>query len=114
MKIIELFKFIDKQDKKLLKYFPNKTLQEEILSRMTKLTEEVGELAGEVLASKGSQRKEKLKNHSKESLEGEFADVLITTLLLAKTMKVGIEDALEKKIVKINDRFEKIAKESQY
>ena len=108
----ELLKFIDEQDKKLLKYFPNSTLQEEILSRTAKLTEEVGELAGEVLASKGSQRKEKLENHNNESLEGEFADVVITTLLLAKTMNVDIKKSLKEKIGKIEKRFEKIEKEA--
>ncbi len=51
------------------------------------------------------QRKQKLKNLDKENLHGEFADVIITTLLLAKAMNIDIEKALEKKIEKINKRY---------
>ena len=43
----------------------------------------------------------------KENLPDEFADVLITTLLLAQEMNVDIEKALEDKIKKIDKRYEK-------
>jgi NTP pyrophosphatase (non-canonical NTP hydrolase) len=45
-----------------------------------------------------------LDNHNKESLPEEFADVIITTLLLAKSMNVSIETALEKKMQKLHQR----------
>lgn len=52
------------------------------------------------------QRKQKLDNHNKDNLSEEFADVIITTLLLAKAMNVDIEKALERKIEKVNKRYE--------
>ena len=52
------------------------------------------------------QRKQKLDNHNKDNLSGEFADVIITTLLLAKAMNVDIEKALERKIEKVSKRYE--------
>lgn len=75
-----------------------------ILARTVKLGEEFGELCEEVLAYNSLQRKQKLDNHDKENLPEEFADVIITTLLLAKSMNVSIETALEKKMQKLNQR----------
>jgi NTP pyrophosphatase (non-canonical NTP hydrolase) len=76
-----------------------------VLARTIKLTEELGELCQEVLAHCSLQRKQKLEDYSKESLSEEFADVLITALLLAKSMDVNVEKALEEKIQKINKRL---------
>ena len=75
-----------------------------ILARTVKLGEEFGELCEEVLAYNSLQRKQKLDNHDKENLPEEFADVIITTLLLAKSMNVSIETVLEKKMQKLNQR----------
>jgi NTP pyrophosphatase (non-canonical NTP hydrolase) len=58
----------------------------------------------EVLAYNLLQRKQKLDNCGKENLPEEFADVIITTLLLAKTMNVDVEKALEEKMQKLNHR----------
>jgi len=58
------------------------------------------------LAFNGDQRQEKLDNHDKNNLPNEFADVIITTLLLAKSMDVDIKKALINKIEKINKRYE--------
>ncbi len=103
-----LKKFIDKQDKRLREQYGNYPDEEKrILARTVKLVEEVGELCEEVLAHGALQRKDKLEKHDKDNLLGEFADVLITTLLLAKIMKVDIDKALEQKIKKINKRYEK-------
>ncbi len=108
MKFKELLEFIDLENKRLTERYSDKSLKERevILARTVKLNEELGELCSEVLASYWWQRKEKLDKHSKESLEHEFADVIITTLLLAKTMDVDIKKALTKKIEKINKRYE--------
>ena len=75
-----------------------------ILARTVKLGEEFGELCEEVLAFNSLQRRQKLDNHDEESLREEFADVIITALLLAKSMNVNIETALEKKMQKLNQR----------
>jgi NTP pyrophosphatase (non-canonical NTP hydrolase) len=107
MQIKELQKFIKKEDKRLRKKFSKEDEEKRILARMVKVTEEVGELADEVLGYNSMQRKEKLDKHEKDNLSDEFADVVITTFLLAEIMKVDIEKALEHKIKKIDKRYEK-------
>lgn len=107
MELKNLLKFIEIEDERLKKYYGSYSDQEKrILARTVKLTEELGELCNEVLAHNSLQRKQKLDNHDKENLPEEFADVIITTLLLAKAMNVNMEEALEKKIEKINKRYE--------
>lgn len=107
MKIKDLEKFIKKEDKRLRKKFPNEDNGKRILARMVKITEEVGELADEILSYNSMQRKEKLDKYSKEELLDEFADVIITTFLLAEIVKVDIEKGLKKKIKKIDKRYKK-------
>jgi len=103
----ELLKFIDIEDERLKKYYGDYSDQEKrVLVRTVKLTEELGELSNEVLAHNSLQRKQKLDNHDKENLPEEFADVILTALLLAKALNVDIEKALEKKIEKVNKRYE--------
>ncbi len=104
-----LLKFIELEDQRLKKhYYINVDNDKLILARTVKLTEELGELCEEVLSHNSFQRKEKLDLHQKENLPEEFADVIITTLLLAKAMEVDIEKALEKKIEKINNRYKQL------
>ena len=79
--------------------------KEIILASSVKLSEEVWELSWEVLKSIGRARKEKLENFSKDNLIWEFADVIFSLLVLAKTMNVDINEALEYKLKKINDRW---------
>lgn len=95
--------------KRLKKKFPNENEDKRILARMVKITEEVGELADEVLSHNSLQRKEKLDKYNKNDLLEEFADVVITTFLLAEIMKVDIEKALKMKIKKMNEKY-KISK----
>ena len=100
-----LLRFIETEDEKLKKRYSRYVNEEEvILARTVKLGEEFGELCEEVLAYNLLQRKQKLDNCDKENLPEEFADVLITTLLLAKTMNVDVEKALEEKMQKLNHR----------
>ena len=105
----ELLQFIDKQDKKLIKsYESTHDKEKRVLARSVKLAEEVGELCNEALSFNGNQRQKKLDSHTTNSLANEVADVLITTLLLAKTMDVDISTALKNKIEKIEKRFKNI------
>jgi len=105
MELRDLLRFIEIEDEKLKKRYRSYSNREEvILARTVKLGEEFGELCEEVLAYNSLQRKQKLDNHDKENLPEEFADVIITTLLLAKSMNVSIETALEKKMQKLNQR----------
>jgi NTP pyrophosphatase (non-canonical NTP hydrolase) len=102
MELSEILEFIDQEDARLSKLYANHCDKEKrILARTVKLSEEFGELCEEILTHNGLQRKQKLENHDKENLPEEFADVLITTLLVAKAMNVDIAKALEKKIDKI-------------
>jgi NTP pyrophosphatase (non-canonical NTP hydrolase) len=108
MELKDLKKFIKKEDKRLKERYGNlKDGEKRILARAVKLSEELGELCNEVLMFNSLQRKDKLEKHDVENLYGEFADVIITTLLLAELMDVDIEKALEQKIEKINKRYDK-------
>jgi len=103
----ELLQWVDLEDKRLRERFGNYPDEEKrILARTVKISEELGELCDEVLSFSAMQRQEKLDKHEGDNLSAEFADVLITTLLLAKTMGVDVRTALEKKIDKINTRYE--------
>lgn len=108
MELKDLLKFIENEDGRLKKYYGYGDQEKRILARTVKLTEELGELCEEVLAHNSLQRKQKLDNIDKENLPQEFADVIITLLLLAKAMNVDVEKALKKKIEKINKRYEKV------
>ncbi len=106
MEFRELLEFISLEDGRLRKASGDSVDEEKrIFARTVKITEELGELCNEVLAFNSRQRKEKLEQWDKENLPKEFADVIITTLLLAKTMGVDIERALETKIRIINERY---------
>jgi NTP pyrophosphatase (non-canonical NTP hydrolase) len=104
-----LLQFVDVQDERLKKYYDELADPEKIvLARTVKLAEELGELCQEVLAHLSLQRPQKLDKHDKNNLSEEFADVLVTTLLLAKSMDIDVENALKKKIQTINTRFKQI------
>lgn len=71
-----------------------------------KLNEEIGELCDSVLAYDSLQRSEKLVVFEEQDIDEEVADVIITTLLLADTIDVDIEVALENKIKAVEERYE--------
>lgn len=103
----ELLQFIDVEDSRLRNRFGKNfaTEKEIILAKTVKLSEEVGELSSEVLGHNGDQRKEKLDQRTSDSLPNELADVIVTTLLLAKSLNVDIRAALTKKIERIHQRY---------
>ncbi len=106
MEFEEFIKFVDVVDEKLIERSePSVTNRERILSRTVKISEEFGELCDEVLAFGGDQRKEKLDKKGEDSLPHEFADVLMTLFLLAKSMNVDVLDGVEKKMEKIRNRL---------
>ncbi len=111
MEFKDLLTFIEIENERLkAQYTEAPDKQKMILARTIKIMEEVGELSNEVLAHASLQRKEKLENYDKENLPEEFADVILTTLILAKTMNVDIEKALTQKIEKIHKRYNKYDK----
>lgn len=85
-----------------------KTPQEqEILSRTVKLNEEVGELCNDILAILKLQRKAKLAIFDKRNMYEEFADVIMTTIQLANAAGVDIERAIDDKLKKVEQKYEK-------
>lgn len=108
MTIEELQKFIDEQDA----FFRSRRAgdfseREHVFARTIKLGEEYGELCDQVLASIGGQRKDKAATQEVDALKSEFADVLIVTFLLAKAMNVDTMEALDQKVQKIREKYNK-------
>lgn len=109
MQLKELMKFIKKEDKRIKIRFGNyKDKEKLLLARTVKLTEELGELCDEVLSFNSMQRPEKLEKRNVDNLYGEFADVLMATLLLAEAMGVDVEKALKEKMKKLEERHKNI------
>lgn len=108
MQMEDFKKFIDEQDA-LLRTTKHAGLshRELVLTRTTKIMEEFGELCDEVLGSLGDQRAGKMEGKSSEDLADEFADVAITTFLLAKTMDIDVMEALARKTEKIKAKHNK-------
>ena len=75
-----------------------------ILAQMVKVTEEVGELANEILASQQLQRHDKLAATEKENLAKEFADVVFCTMILASNFDIDMEKALSEKMETVKQR----------
>lgn len=86
------YKFTTKQEK-------------DILIETVKLNEEVGELCNDILGILKLQRKAKQKVFDKRNIYEEFADVIITTIVLAQTTGVDLERALKDKLDKIEERY---------
>lgn len=107
MEMDELLAFVEEEDKRLSAHYGKSQEIDEVkrwLGRSVKLTEEVGELCGAVLSHASLQRTKKLDAWKPENLSEEFADVIITALLLAKSMNIDIKDAFRKKVEKIKKR----------
>lgn len=81
--------------------------EQEILSRTVKLNEEVGELCNDILAILKLQRKAKLDIFDKRNMYEEFADVIMTTMQLANAAGVDIERAIDDKLKKVEQKYEK-------
>ena len=107
MNFREFENFIDIEDGRLKNCYGDYSSKEnEVLFKMTKVTEEVGELCSEILAKFSRQRKEKLNSYSDEKLAEELIDIVITLSLLARSLDIDIEKTLIKKIEKIEKRHQ--------
>lgn len=99
----ELIEFIKLQNEFFMKKDNFSSHRECVLAHTTKLMEESGEFANEILTSLGLVRKEKMRENSKE-LAKECADVLIVVFLLAEKLNIDIQDTLKEKIEIIKER----------
>ncbi len=70
---------------------------------LAKLMEELGELSEAILTYDSLQRTDKLQD-AKSDLNGEFADVVLVTLILSQELGVDVKKALDEKIKKIKAR----------
>ena len=79
------------------------------LEIMTRLTEEVGELAREINHNFGPKKKKS--NEKPSSIENEIADILFTLACLANSQNIDLDKAFKKTMDKCysrdQDRFEK-------
>ncbi len=100
--------FILEKVKKLNNYIDshhqNRTENEKLLLKAAKLPEEVWELYNEILLSLNFSRDWK-ESFSKENLEIELADIILSTFVLWDTLWVDIESALIKKLDIVYNRF---------
>lgn len=96
---------LKKKELKLRIKFHSLTKKEkDILARMVKLQEEVGELSNDVLSVLSLQRKSKLEDFEKNNMYEEFADVILSTIILANAVGVDIERAINSKFRKVLHR----------
>ena len=77
-----------------------------MLARAVKLSEEFGELCNDVLGHASLQRKSKMDGFDRKNIDEEFADIIITALLLAKAMSIDVMAGLRGKIKKIEQRHQ--------
>jgi NTP pyrophosphatase (non-canonical NTP hydrolase) len=100
----DFLQYIEMEDRRLKKRFPQLGADQMRLARSVKLAEEMGELCDGILALSGLQRQEKLDKFGKTDLSHEFADLIITAFLLAKSADIDIFQAIEEKIPELNQR----------
>ncbi|MDR1027570.1 MAG: hypothetical protein LBL46_04105 [Rickettsiales bacterium] len=77
----------------------------EILARIAKMTEEVGEFAGAAMLSMGYGRKSKIDSFDPKNLTEEFGDVVITACLLARELGLDLNAALSARKSEISLRW---------
>jgi NTP pyrophosphatase (non-canonical NTP hydrolase) len=75
----------------------------QVLTGVTKLMEENGELASEILINLGLVRKEKL-HDNKDELAKEFADVALVLWMLADRMDIDMAKAIQDKMEIVRNR----------
>ncbi|MCR4326581.1 MAG: MazG-like family protein [Candidatus Roizmanbacteria bacterium] len=102
----ELQRVLKERSKDLRIEFTSLTKREkDILAKTVKLSEEVGELANDILATMSLQRKSKLEAFDKQNLYEEFADVVIACFALGIAMRVDMDRALRQKLDKILTKY---------
>lgn len=104
MDLEEIEPFLERENDRLLETLSGLAAENAALAQTVKLSEEVGELGTAVLEVEGLQRERECSAES--DLAMELADVLITAMLLGDTLGVDIEAALERKMTRIESRYE--------
>jgi NTP pyrophosphatase (non-canonical NTP hydrolase) len=99
----QLKQFILTEHDRLVTHYNVKNNPKTKYTMLAKCMEELGELSEQILKHDSMQRSKKLQTSRKE-LEGEFADVLFTTLILAQELNIDMEKAMLEKLVKVQRR----------
>ncbi len=103
MNIQEINNFITSDYLKLNTYLQNEDKQTQAFVVTIKIAEETGELAREVSRAFGFAKQKRLNMPS--NLDSELADVIINTLLLAKSLDIDAETAIQNKMNRIKDNL---------
>lgn len=78
--------------------------EKEILYRHLKLSEEFGELSNDIMSYLWKKRQDKLDSFDPKNLWHEVVDVVIAALIVGKMFDIDIEQALQDKMKKIEQR----------
>lgn len=106
--IRNLQKALKKHELELRIKFHSLTKKEkDILAKTVKLQEEVGELANDILSILSLQRKSKLAEFEKTNMYEEFADVILSVFMLANSVGVDMERAINHKYQKLIKNYVK-------
>jgi len=103
-----LLEYVDESDRRYPEIlWRDVTQQEKILAQVLTLSEESWELSDEIKASLWlSFNARKRENFKRENLENEAADVLISCLMLIKSLGIeNMDEVIERKIGKNNKRW---------
>ena len=104
MTIYHFEEFLSRIKKKLDQKFPQTDKKLRVVSQQVKLSEEVGELAEQILIRSWGQLHKSWWDN-KEELADEIADVMITVWSIAKELDIPLEQALNNKIKKIKVKW---------
>ncbi|MGE0792578.1 MAG: MazG nucleotide pyrophosphohydrolase domain-containing protein [Candidatus Woesearchaeota archaeon] len=98
----EILDFVKEEHKRKTKHYCLEDNSKTKYTILAKLMEEVGELSEAILTIDSLQRTNKLSK--KIDLEGELADVILVTFVLAEELKVDISKSLKNKMKKVKSR----------
>lgn len=106
MNLKEITEFIDRTlDKWRYSIADEYSHRERVFSQMLKISEETWELSEQVLWKFWWQRTSKDHRISDEKFRNEIADVIFSTIRLARLMDLDIEDILKEKMEILRKRF---------
>ncbi len=107
MEVKELSDFIDRTLTKGRYPALNYSIRERVFAQTLKISEEVWELSEQISWKFWWQRLDKVDKFSDEKLGDELADVILTTVRLARLLNIDMDKILKQKIEILRERFEK-------
>ena len=105
MTLDEVFNELEAINRRLVADYGLENKQRRVYARLAKVMEELGELADEVLADDGLQRKDKGGKYEDGSMSKEVADLIFAAVLLGMAMELDVKAAMEKRLKEIRQRM---------